>query len=354
MEFMPELMRMASGEMVTDAAQWPKRREELKQILSREIFGFAPPVLSPGTGSVREIDAKCCSGHGRLELIDIHAETEKGTFTFPLRLTLPTNVSGKCPVILLINFRPDVYDMYVPLEEIIDHGFAVADICYKEITSDDGDFMSGLAGMFTRPQDQTGFGKITLWAWAASRTLDYLLTRPEIDGDHVAVLGHSRLGKTALWCGAQDERFRYVFSNDSGCAGAALERNHHPGGETTRDIYTRFPYWFCENYGKYLDHPEKMPFDQHFLLAAIAPRFAAVGSSSLDAWADPYNEQLCCIAASPAWQLLDKEGYIGPRHPVQVGQAFHDGEISYHLRDGVHFLGRQDWLEYMEFIRRHW
>ena len=115
-----------------------------------------------------------------------------------------------------------------------------------------------------------------------------------------------------------------------------------------------FPYWFCENYEQYNGRPDALPFDQHFLVAASAPRFVCVGSASLDAWADPYAEQLSCLAASPAWEVLAKEGYIGPKNPASIGSAFLEGSVGYQLRDGIHFLSRNDWLCYMAFMKKHW
>lgn len=350
MQFTPDLMTMQNGTPVQD---WEMRRQELLTLLENHIYGKTPPVRSPGTGRIVHTDPKCCSGHARLESIEITAETEKGMYSYPMHLFMPEK-PGRHPLFLLINFRPDPYDMYFPAEEIIDNGFALAVIHYNDMTSDDGDMANGLAGQFTRPTDGTGYGKINLWAWGASRALDYLLTREDVDTDHVAVIGHSRLGKTALWCAAQDTRFRYAFSNDSGCAGAALEHIKHAGAETTEVISRVFPYWFCENYRQYANHPEKMPFDQHFLLAAIAPRSVCVNSASQDDWADPYSEQLCCLAASPAWTHLGLRGFIGPETPAKIGESFHAGQVGYYLRDGVHFLGRSDWLQDMAFVKKHW
>lgn len=350
MTFSPDLMTMQNGAPVTN---WEARRQELIDILQKNIYGVTPPVKSPGQGKIVKTDSKCCSGHAVLEEIEITVETDKGSFSYPMKLFLPTQ-EGKHPLFLLVNFRPDTYDMYYPLEEIIDNGFALGVIYYQHVTTDDGDMLNGLAGQFSRPTDGTGYGKITLWAWAASRALDYLLTRDEIDEEHVAVIGHSRLGKTALWCGAQDPRIKYVFSNDSGCAGAAMERTRHEGGETTEIISRVFPYWFCENYRQYANHPENMPFDQHFLLAASAPRYVCVNSAHLDTWADPYSEQLSCVAASPAWHFHGKRGFIGPETPAEVGEHFHDGDVGYYLRHGIHFLGRSDWLQDMAFVKKHW
>lgn len=352
MRFVPDLLTQHDGHPVVTPQDWAARRKEILDILSREIYGFSPPVLAPTTGRVISQKSKCASGHAILERVEITAATQKGQYTFPMNFFFPT-APGKHPLFVLVNFRPDAYDMYYPLEELIDRGYALAVLYYQDITTDDADFTNGLAAHFPRPQDGTGFGKISLWAWAASRALDYLLTRPEIDPARTAVIGHSRLGKTALWCAAQDERFRFGFSNDSGCAGAALEKIKHEGAETTAFITQRFPYWFCENYFRYAEKPEAMPFDQHFLVAAIAPRFVGIGSATKDLWADPVSEQLCCLAASPAWEALGLKGYVGPQTPAKAGEHFGEGHVGYHLRDGIHFLGRGDWLAYMDFMDCH-
>ena len=349
MQFTPDLMTMASGAPVTD---WSARREELIQILSHHQFGVTPPVRSPGRGTVIQTDERICAGHAHLEEIDLCAETDQGPFHWPAKLFLPKRKTP-LPLFLFINFFGDIYNKYCPLEEVMDHGYAICMVDYRSVTSDDGDMQNGLAACFDRPQDGTGYGKISLWAWAMMRTLDYLLTREEIDPARVAAIGHSRLGKTALWCAAQDTRIRYCFSNDSGCAGAALEQTRREGGETA-DVITRvFPYWFCENYRHHALHPEGRPFDQHFLLGAIAPRYVCVNSAHLDAWADPVSEQICCIAASPAWAWHGKQGFIGPDTPAQVNDAFHDGSIGYYLRDGIHFLSRADWLKDIAFMEKH-
>lgn len=344
MRFIPSLLNMQDGSPVT-AELWPVRRQELLDILRREEYGYAPPAPKAVRGDVIEIDRKCACGKGVIEHITLSFDTPKGNFQCPVRFCYPAD--GKAhPTFLFINFRDTVYDKYLDIDTVIEAGFAVANVCYKDISSDNADMTNGLSGMFDRPSDGTGFGKITIWAYALSRLLDYVLTRPETDPRYIATVGHSRLGKTALWCAAQDERVGMAISNDSGCAGAAYERAKCPKSETVKDITTNFPYWFCENYKRYADQAEAMPFDQHFLLAAIAPRRVCIGSASRDLWADPYGEQLSCVGATPAWTLLGKNGYTGTDAPMAVGEKSM-GEISYHLRDGIHYLGRPDWQFYM-------
>ena len=342
-------MTFENGNRVVSAADWKERRQELIKILSAEEYGFMPPAPKKVKGTVTKSIEKCCSGHAVLEKIEISFDTPNGEFSFPLNFFVP-NKKGKSPLILLLNFRPEPYDKYFPAEEIIDSGFALAAFNYEDVCTDDNNFENGIAKMYDR-DGNTGWGKISMWAFAASRVIDYLETRDEVDSGNIAVVGHSRLGKTALWCGANDERIKYVISNGSGCSGASYERAKHGGAETVADIVRVFPYWFCENYKKYVNDADSMPFDQHFLIAACAPRYVCVGDASKDAWADQYSCQLACIGASPAWKILDKNGYVGVKRPANVGERFAKGEICYHLRDGIHFLGRPDWLSYMKFIK---
>lgn len=349
MKFEPELFTFKDGTPVITAADWQKRRKEIVAILAENEFGITPPAPACVKGEVIPSKETHCCGNASCEKVNISFETERGEFTFPINLFIP-KCDKPVPVMLLINFRPDRYDKYCPTEEIIDNGFALAQLYYNDITTDDCFDFDKLASMYDRSKSNS-WGQIGIWAFAASRVIDYLVTRPEIDKENIAVVGHSRLGKTALWCGAQDERVKYTCSNDSGCAGAAYERIKHGESETLKAITDRFPFWFCENYAKYADKVNEMPFDQHFLIAACAPRYVCVNSASLDAWADPYSEQLSCVGASPAWTLCGKTGFAGDTTPVAVGECNADGDIAYHLRPGKHFLSRYDWNCYMKFIK---
>ena len=352
MKFEPDVLTFRDGRKVNGPADWEARRAELLDILAHEEYGYMPPLPKQVKGEVLSVDEKHCSGHAALREIKISFDTPKGEFSFPMRLVLPVG-EGPHPVFVFLNFRPNVYDMYLPLEEVTDNGFGVADIYYQDVSSDDDDMTNGLTGMFDRPDDGAGYGKITIWAYAVSRAIDYLVTLPEIDQDNLTVIGHSRLGKTALWCGANDTRVKFTVSNCSGCGGAAYERTKKPGAETIEVMNRVFPYWFCENRQKYAGHESEMPFDQHFLLAALAPRYVSVSSAEKDDWADQQSEQRSCLGATPAWQVNGLQGFVGPEEPVAVGDCCEDGEISYHLRDGVHFLGRFDWQCYMRFVKKN-
>jgi dienelactone hydrolase len=241
-------------------------------------------------------------------------------------------------------------DRYQPTEEIIDAGYATLTFYYEDVTKDNGDFTDGIAGLVYKDgkRGATDCGKIGLWAYAAMAVMDYAETLPELDKGRISVVGHSRLGKTALLTGALDERFYCAISNDSGCSGAALSRENT--GERIADIMNRFPYWFSESYAKYIDNEDELPFDQHWLIAANAPHRVYVASAEGDLWACPVNEYRSCIAASEYYEAAIGCGFVYTGTHPRVGRCFHKGMIGYHERPGTHYLSREDWAYYIKYL----
>lgn len=327
-------------------------REEMLDIVQAQLFGYLPPRPEKISFETEEnIIPKFCAGKAVCHKVTVNTVINGKEFSFPFLATLPTD-EEKHPFFVHINFRDLNPDRYMPTEELVDNGFAVLSVWYNDITTDDGDFTNGLAGVLFEngKRNDTDCGKIAMWAWAAQRILDYAETLPDkLDLSRSVVCGHSRLGKTALFAGATDERFAFSYSNDSGCSGAAIARGTAPGGERVADICRNFPFWFCENYKKYCNNEYNMPFDQHYLVASIAPRKVLIGSASEDKWADPLSEMLCCVASSPAFV----NGFKYEDRPPQIDDKFFDGDIGYHMRKGLHYFSREDWLRLIEFVNLH-
>lgn len=325
-------------------------KNEMLDVLLKEEYGYIPPAPDAVSWVTEErIVKNFCAGKAYLNKITAVCKMGKKEFRFPFYAAIPT-AEGKHPFFVHINFRDCVPDRYMPTEEIIDSGFAVLSFCYTDVTSDDGDLTDGLAGILYENgvRGQNDAGKLSMWAWAARRVMDYAETQNDVlDLKNSVVCGHSRLGKTALLAAAADERFAFAYSNDSGCSGAAITRDKD--GERIKNIYGRFPYWFCESYGKYADNEHNMPFDQHYLIASIAPRRVLVGSASEDIWADPVSEQLACIAASPRFE----KGLVCGEFAADVGDEYLEGDIGYHLRKGPHYFGREDWQRLIKFVDLH-
>jgi len=348
----PEILRMNDGTEV-NMENWAERRKELLALLEKYSYGKTPQIPVKVWGETTESDSNSYAGKVLNEKVNIFMETEKGVFSFPVEFFIPKK-EEKAPVFLHLAFRP-VPDRYIPVEEITDAGYAIAVMCYQDVVNDNhyGDYSDGLAAYFGTGNDRADdeWGKIGMWAYAASRVLDYMIAeRNDVDTSKVAVIGHSRLGKTALWCGAQDERFAAVISNNSGYGGAASSK-HGEGERVTDFIEVGSWDWYCENFKDYTGELEdKKPYDQSFLLALVAPRLLCVGSAVLDRGADPKAEFLTTLHASKVWEMMGEKSLVCPDRMPVPGDLFTEGKVGYHLREYGHFLSREDWGAYIKFL----
>jgi hypothetical protein len=253
-----------------------------------------------------------------------------------------------------------------PVEQILAQGYALVTAFYGDIEPDrvggwkegvraafgpDGRVLTASASAAALQADHPAadWGAIAAWAWGLSRALDYLETDRDIDAARVAVIGHSRLGKAALWAGARDERFAMVVSVQSGEGGADITRRKF--GETIARINTNFPHWFNDLYKTYNDRENDLPVDAHELIALVAPRPVYVSSATEDLWSDPRGEFLGAVAAEPVYKLLGTDGLAGatemPPPDTPVG-----GRIGYHIRTGKHSVNSVDWDAYLAFARK--
>lgn len=329
-----------------------RTHDELVETLLREEYGYLPARPYSVTAEEIKRDKSFAAGKADLVTLSLTCKADFGEYSFPVYYVCPKEAEGPVPCFIHINFRDLIPDRYQPTEEIIDQGYATLTFCYHDVTRDNGDFTDGLAGV-VYPEGNRPYGacgKIGLWAWAAMALMDYASTLPELDHGRITVVGHSRLGKTALLTGALDGRFYCAISNDSGCSGAAIAREKT--GERIANIMERFPYWFSETYAKYIEGEEALPFDQHWLIAANAPHKVYVASAVEDTWACPEKEFLACIAASEYYEALTGTGFIHTGSRPSTKRRHHGGNIGYHMRRGTHYLSREDWNNFIKFLNR--
>ena len=380
---LPDLLTTSKGRPVRNVRTWERvRRPELLGLFEKEMFGISPGFPQGMYARVeKEVENAFC-GAGTLKEVTLFLDAA-GIFPVHLLIAVPKGAKGPVPAFLGINFcgnHATTFDPEVtipggkmpvhsggtkvteyerganahrwPYEYILSHGYAVVTYCREDIDPDfDDGFRNGVHGLMDggKARDGSSWGTIAAWAWSLSRVLDYLYADPAIDADRVAVIGHSRLGKTALWAGATDPRFALVISNDSGCGGAALSRRRF--GETVAKITTSFPHWFCKNFDAYGNNEDALPFDQHGLLALIAPRPLYVASASEDLWADPKGEYLSLYEASKVYALYGFEA-LGDPEPPGVEEPVVRGRTGYHIRNGKHNIVLYDWMQYVAFADR--
>lgn len=378
---LPDPLKMEDGTPVADARAWrEKRRPEILRLFETHMYG-RPPGKAPIFFEKTSEDKNALGGAATRREISIYLKRDHSGPRLDLLLYVPNAATRPAPAFLGLNFEgnhtvsPDAGITFKKtirnatnsvevarghqatqwqVEKLIGRGYAVATMYYGDIDPDyDDGFQNGVHPLFYKPGQSKPapdeWGSIGAWAWGLSRILDYLESDKDIDAKKVALMGHSRLGKTALWAGAEDERFAIVISNDSGCGGAALSRRDF--GETVHRINTSFPHWFCTNFKKYNANEGACPVDQHELIALVAPRPVYVASAAEDLWADPKGEFLGAKGAEPVYRLLGKDGLPAESMPG-VNQPVM-GTIGYHVRTGKHDVTEYDWEQYLKFADKH-
>jgi hypothetical protein len=381
---LPDPLVFNNGNRVTNEVAWQKRRDEILKLFESEMFGISPAWKGKIFSTEISSDMNALDGSAIRKEIKITLQNQKQSHDMILLLYLPKS-SSPVPVFLGLNFsgnhtvtnepgigitstwvrndekagitsnravaasRGTDYDSW-QVKELVSRGYGLATMYYGDIDPDfDDNFKNGVHTLFEDKSTSDSWGTVAAWAWGLSRIMDYLETNKAIDSKKVIVMGHSRLGKAALWTGATDKRFSVVISNNSGCGGAALSMRRF--GETVGRINTSFPHWFCDNFNKYNENEDKLPVDQHELIALIAPRPVYVASAEEDKWADPRGEFLSCLYASPVYVLLGKQGLKSSEMP-SVNQPV-TGTIGYHIRSGGHDVTLYDWQQYLNFADLH-
>jgi dienelactone hydrolase len=358
---LPDPLRAGGGRTIRNFEEWERTgRPRTLEAFRKYVYGRMP-IGKPGdfAATVLEEDGNALEGQATIRKMSLTFSGPGGKGELNPIIALPNGVNGPVPTFILIcNRSEELMDPrndngFWPVREIIGRGYAAVAIHVGDMRADDGSTLTaGIQEIFpSEAPEGESWGAIAAWGWGASRVLDYLEAEPRVDSKRVAVIGHSRGGKAALWCGAEDPRFALVISNNSGCTGAALARRKQ--GERVKDINDRFPHWFCQRYWEFNDREDELPVDQHQLIGLIAPRLVYVASATDDAWADPQGEFEACLHASPVYALGGYETLGAHTFPAP-GVPLHDGRIGYHLRAGKHDLTLEDWKHYLDFAKKHW
>lgn len=390
---LPDLLISDDGHVIETAEQWDAvRREEILEKFNEHVYGKVPGFKYELEFVERSVDKQALGGLATRKQVSLlfrqNGNELPEDLSIDLLIYLPNHTEGPVPALMGLNFygnqtvhpddgihlstkwmRPNddlgILDnrageksrgYYLDrwgAEDVVRRGYALVTAYAGDIEPDEHNRMR--QGVRYLAYGETGepapdeWGTISAWAWGLSRMLDYLETDDQIDHGRVALMGHSRLGKAALWAGATDERFAIVVSNNSGSGGAALSRRRF--GETVGVINTSFPHWFAGNFNRYNGREEELPVDQHMLLALIAPRPLYVASAEEDLWADPEGEFQSALVASPVYELHGLEGLPASEQPELNMPVM--GSIGYHIRTGVHNVTAWDIEQFLNFADRH-
>ncbi len=368
-----------AGQKISTPQQWvEQKRPETLKLFKDHVYGQFPGKPAGMRYVVRSINKTALGGVATCKQVAVYFTSSPDAPGMEVLIYLPNNAQGPVPAFVGLNFYGNqsvhkdpgilltnrwvtnnkateasrgVQASRWPIEELINQGFALVTAYYGDV---EPDYATGWeTGIRSKLKTQLGitetkWGAIGAWAWSLSRIMDYLETEPAINASQVALTGHSRLGKAALWAGANDARFALVVSNESGEGGAALARRNY--GETILKLNERFPHWFSPAYKNYNQQPQNLPVDQHQLLALIAPRPLYVCSAAEDKWADPKGEFLGAMHAGPVYKLYNTTDLgVSVQPPVNKPVG---GTVRYHIRTGVHDITKYDWQEHMAFARQ--
>ncbi|EMI15593.1 acetyl xylan esterase [Rhodopirellula maiorica SM1] len=356
---LPDPLRMTDGTKVSSASQWmTKRRPELLEQFRELVYGRRPDTAYQVSFETTETIEDAFDGLATGRSVKATVTIDQRTFSFPFVVFTPNRVAGKTPAVVAINNRYFIPlekavsepDPFWPVKTMLERGYAAATFYTSHVDPDNKNgYDDGIRAFFAdgKPPADDAWRSLSAWGWGASRVLDFLSTVSQIEINRVAVVGHSRGGKAAIWAAAEDERFAIAYSNNSGCGGAALSRRAY--GETVARITSSFPHWFTPQFAEYADREDELPIDQHEAIALVAPRAVYVASSDEDLWADPRGEYASLVAAAPVFELVGIKSITEETMPPLNSQRI-VGQTGYHIRSGGHGLGQVDWDFFIAFM----
>ncbi len=362
---LPDPLVTANGERVPNAQIWrTKRRPEILKLYQNEIYGHIPANAPKVAWEVVDTDPAAKGNTAIMRRAVGRIGTAADAPTIKMMIYTPSKASRPVPLILLVNFgggqaegRGSMNAFAEPpvAADILTRGWGYAMVGYNDIQPDRANsFTQGVIGTTLKSGQQQPatdeWGTIGAWAWGVSRIIDYFETDKLVDAKKIAVQGHSRIGKTALWASALDERIAAVYASCSGEMGAALARRDW--GETVDDMAQNFPYWFAGNFQKYSGHWNDMPVDAHMLIALSAPRPVYITGGTQDQWADPKGEFLAAVAAGPVYRLLGKKD-VGATELPPLDTALVTGDIGWHYHTGGHAATPADWRGFLDFVAKY-
>lgn len=353
---LPPLLITESGEEINSAEKWNEiRRGEILRLFEDNVYGLVPKDFDKIEFKVLEQNDNTLNGKATYKQTAVYVTRNNKVATIHIHTYIPNNVQKPVPVFLTINHRGietmkvSADNEFWPAEEVINSGYAIAGFDVKDVAPDHKtDYVNQILTKLypEHLHKPNGMRALGAWAWGASRSIDYFETDKAIDARKVIVVGHSRGGKAALWCGAQDERVAITISNESGSSGAKISRRNF--GETVEVITRAFPHWFIPKYTDYANNEANLPIDQHMLLALMAPRAVYVASAADDLWADPKGQYLALVAAQPVFNLFNFETDFPENMPANNRQVI-QLPLGFHNRDGDHNMNLFDWKQFVNF-----
>ncbi|WP_345951968.1 prolyl oligopeptidase family serine peptidase [Mucilaginibacter sp. PAMB04274] len=359
---LPDMLTTLNGKKVKRKDVWEHtRRLELLKLFEDNVYGQMPQDFDSIKYQITHLDNSAMGGKAVLKEIDIKVFRQQQSVGIHLVMFTPLHARQASPLFLLINNRgknnmdPSRISKteFWPAEQVIDSGYATAVFHVSDLAPDRKEsYANGVLRLYPEQlKAPNGMKAIGAWAWGASRVMDYLQTDKSVDAKKVAIVGHSRGGKAALWLMAQDRRFAMCFASCSGNTGAALTRRRF--GETIEKINTTFPYWFCDNYKKYNNNEDDLPVDQHMLIALSAPRPVYTTNATKDKWADPSGSYMAIKAAEPVYELYGIKSALDASLPPANKPALQP-PLGYHLREGIHDLTAYDWDKFIRFAHNYY